>query len=573
MGEVVKAERKPKAVINTRKYIEEFIEIVDKSQNVVPFKLNKAQEMIYNVIAEEYKKGKGVKIIILKARQIGSTTLGAGILLSRTATKNNVSSSIIAQDGDATRDILKKVKFMHESLPEYIRPTLKASNANEIVFNDEAISKNSQIQVHTAGSPDAIRSRTIHNGLLTEVAFWDKAEENITALTSAIPDKKNSLLMVESTPNGNNYFKTMWDKAKSGENDYRPIFIAWYHHEEYRREADFTYYDLDEEEKVLYKDYELSLDQLAWRRDKIKALNGSVSAFRQEYPSNDIECFLSSQDTIFNKNKLLDEMKYLSLNRRNDKRGYFKYSKEIVDLYNYNISNIKWVDDIEGFITLHEAPDTTIKVEGKLQTRQAYNMGADTAGLGDDYFTAKVVNHDTKKTVATLRIRDIDEDKYADQLYCLGVYYNEALIGVETNYSFTPAKELEKMGYPNLYYRERVDRLNGATSDVVGVNTDRKTKSIMIPLLVQRQREIVMLDPDYNTLNEMMGFVKDANGAYGGMEGTHDDLVMALAIAHFIETQQTGNLMAYETENNDFISKNFNVKKENNNSAKGWINW
>ena len=59
-----------------------------------------------------------------------------------------------------------------------------------------------------------------------------------------------------------------------------------------------------------------------------------------------------------------------------------------------------------------------------------YVIGGDTAGKGADYFAAKVIDNINGRTVATLHKQRMDEDVYAEQLYCLGKYYNDALIGV-----------------------------------------------------------------------------------------------------------------------------------------------
>src|SRR5690554_5604080 len=111
---------------------------------------------------EEFKKGKGVYIIVLKARQVGSTTMGAAVLLTRTATKSNVNSVIITHDSKTSSDVFSRVKFMHENLPPYFKPKLKASNAIELVFDDNVLSKNSKIGIYTAGNANATRGRTIH---------------------------------------------------------------------------------------------------------------------------------------------------------------------------------------------------------------------------------------------------------------------------------------------------------------------------------------------------------------------------------------------------------------------------
>lgn len=58
-----------KSVINTRKYIESFIKIRDKNSDIIPLKLNKPQQKLYDIIKEQKQQGRPVRIIILKARQ------------------------------------------------------------------------------------------------------------------------------------------------------------------------------------------------------------------------------------------------------------------------------------------------------------------------------------------------------------------------------------------------------------------------------------------------------------------------------------------------------------------------
>lgn len=75
--------------INTLKYIEEYIKIRDKNSKIIQLKLNKAQIKLYNIIKEQKKANKAVRIIILKARQMGFSTLTEAVLFKETVTKRN----------------------------------------------------------------------------------------------------------------------------------------------------------------------------------------------------------------------------------------------------------------------------------------------------------------------------------------------------------------------------------------------------------------------------------------------------------------------------------------------------
>lgn len=202
--------------------------------------------------------------------------------------------------------------------------------------------------------------------------------------------------------------------------------------------------------------------------------------------------------------------------------GYFDYDDD-----GLRLSNIRWVDDPNGFIRLYRRP-----VE-----RCPYVLGGDTAGDGSDSFVGQVLDNTTGEQVATLRHQS-DEDLYAKQMYCLGMYYNTALIGIETNWSTYPVMELERLRYPKQYVRESVDDYTHKVRHAFGFWTSTKTRPIIISELIKAVREDVSILNDDTTMGEMLTFVRDEHYKPTAEEGAHDDCVMALAIAHHIRPQQ-----------------------------------
>lgn len=202
--------------------------------------------------------------------------------------------------------------------------------------------------------------------------------------------------------------------------------------------------------------------------------------------------------------------------------GYFDYEDDGLSL-----SHIRWVDDPGGFIRLYRRP-----VE-----RYPYVLGGDTAGDGSDSFVGQVLDNTTGEQAATLRHQS-DEDLYAKQMYCLGMYYNTALIGIETNWSTYPVMELERLRYPRQYVRESVDDYTHKVRHSFGFWTSTKTRPIIISELIKAVRDDVSILNDDTTMGEMLTFVRDEHYKPVAEEGAHDDCVMALAIAHHIRPQQ-----------------------------------
>ena len=221
--------------------------------------------------------------------------------------------------------------------------------------------------------------------------------------------------------------------------------------------------------------------------------------------------------TVFDSEKVNDRISKLE---KPIKTGFFIY-----DYDGLKITNIKWQNDSNGYIKIYETPNI-----------YHYAIGGDTAGEGSDYFTAHVINAKTGKQVAVLK-NQFDEDLYAKQVYCLGVYYKNALVGIETNFSTFPIRELERLGYKNMYVREKEDTYTGNLNKSYGFKTTSLTRPLIISELVKLVRENVEIMNDKETLEEMLTFVRNEKGRPEAQQGSHDDLIMGLAIAHYIREQ------------------------------------
>lgn len=211
-------------------------------------------------------------------------------------------------------------------------------------------------------------------------------------------------------------------------------------------------------------------------------------------------------------------------------RGHFTYQTFYDPVYNevrIQDSTIQWVEDEDGYISIYE----------DVREGVPYVIGGDTAGEGSDYFVGQVLDNTSGKQVCTLR-HQFDEDLYAKQMYCLGVYYNTALIAIEANYSSYPVKELQRLRYPKQYVRTTEDTYTRKPKESFGFKTTSVTRPVIIAGLVEVVRESVELMNDADTLGEMLTFVRNEKGRAEAEEGAHDDCVMALAIAYYARPQQ-----------------------------------
>lgn len=543
--------------------------IVDKKKKTVPFFLNEVQQ---DLIKQIETLGTNKPFFVLKGRQQGITSVITATQLCYAIVMKNFSGFTMADRSDNTSAIFNdKARVVYDRLPEELKPSEKFNSRNELFFDK----LNSSWRIATA-TEQAGRSRTLNFVHLSEVAFF---ECDLSALQAGIGEAitAGAIQIYETTANGFNQAKDLWD-SESCHN----LFYEWWRSPEYRS-TEYEYLEtsdtwLIERIKVL-KEKGCDKEQIAWY---CKKYNGYIdkNTIKQEYPITSEEAFVSSGECVFDKEAINNQLARVA-NLQPVKKGYFDYKKECIPILDsegkqvdveWKIKDIEFIESRDGYITIHEEPRTKKDDKGNVIEKAPYTIGGDTAGSGLDYFTAKVICNLDDKTVATLRKQRIDEDLYAEQVYCLGIYYHTALIGIELNYSREPTKILHKVyNYPSLAMRKRVDTIEEKVEMEYGVLTTPKTKPIMIAELVVLMRNNPSCEVDRETLKEMTTFVKKENGRQEAIDGEHDDLVMAKAIAHYISNQQTNQWIKVDNIEGDFIESNFNVEEPEGNE--GFMSW
>ena len=512
------------------KLIEMCFNVVDKSKRTVPFFLNDVQKDFIDVLnktKDDYnnKRITNMSIIILKGRQQGFTTLITAYQLASILVNKNFEGLTVADETSNAETIFEnKAKFVYLNLPDILKPTEKYNNKRQLLFSK----LNSSWSVDTA-TKNMGRSRTINFLHGSECAFWQHGIASIQAgLGEALT--KDSIKIYESTANGFNDYKAMWDSKQ-----HINCFYEWWRTKEYQ---------LDFENRNKEKEFTICInsksgwiwERLKWLRDEKHLSNKQLywyykkylsyidpELIKQEYPCTAEEAFIASGKCIFNVEniiKRIDEVK------EPIKTGFFLF-----DYDGLKIKNIKWQDDRNGFIKIYEEP----------KKYNPYVLGGDTAGEGEDSFTGHVLDNITGKQVAVLKHK-FDEDIYARQMYCLGMYYKEALIGPEVNFSSYPTKELARLKYPNIYVRDKEDEYTGKLEKRYGFRTTTVTRPVILAGLVEIVREHIDLINDKETLQEMLTFVRNEDGKAEALEGYHDDLTMGLAISHYIRPQQSMKL-------------------------------
>ena len=265
-----------------------------KEGELIPFKLNKAQEYIHERIEAQRAQTGKVRAIILKGRQQGCSTYIEGRFYWRTTHRRGVRAFILAHESDSTNSLFTMAKRYHENCPRQLKPAIQTSNAKELLFS----SLDSGYKIGTAGNESVGRSQTNQYFHGSEVAFWNNTGELVKGVLQTVPDMDETEVIYESTANGvGNFFHQQCIAAMKGEGEFQFIFVPWYWQDEYvkRLPDDWERTEYEEQLMELHSPKGMTDNHLAWRRVKVVELgtNGvdGTKAFKQEYPNDPNEAF------------------------------------------------------------------------------------------------------------------------------------------------------------------------------------------------------------------------------------------------------------------------------------------
>lgn len=548
-------------------YCERNLMIQDKlSGEIVPFVLNWAQVELVKMVLAKIAAGLPVRYIILKARQMGLSTVIEALGYWWTTTHRNIKTVIMAHETEAASNLYEMFKRYFDNCHPQFQPDRKYNNKKELVFDvsdevkkeytdrgEKSPGLGSQIKTMVAKEGKG-RSATIHFFHGSEVAFWEVKADVVSAALQAIPMTANTFAFLESTANGvGGYFYKTWFNAKKGASNLTNIFFAWHEHKEYEvhekdkdgNPVELTYYD-DEEFKLLklfekkgYARWRWD-PKILWRREKKKEFLDDPKKFYQEYPSTDMEAFLASGRPKFDIDMLVKMWQYA------DDNPSHVYGQVIPNPSPHG--NERYVFE-EIAVTMEGTDPSPLKVwelpikrDPNAKTEAAkYVIGVDVSEgklnvesekKENDYSVIDVMRVDNNKTVARWR-GHIDPDLLGNVVFQIGMFYNKALVGVEVNnHGLTTVQSLRNKSYPNLYMRETSEENQfQERTAVMGWRTDKKTKPVIINNLGKAIREGDIIDSDVVFLSECQTYVIDDQGYTNAQEGQFDDTVIAKAIA------------------------------------------
>jgi hypothetical protein len=425
---------------------------------------------------------------ILKARQLGFTTLKLVEQLDEVITTPNMVAALIAHRKDKVQSIFNIVKLAYKYLPQEIKPRASFDNKNELTFPD--LDSKIFVALDT-------RSETVHNLHISELAFVRNPEEILAAALESVPPWGK--ISIESTANGNSgAFYDDWYNPKS---EFKKHFYNWMSDPEYYIEPIESWEIMREEYKFLAKEYELIEDaperfkmtpgRLAFYLTKIRRHKRKV---REEYPLTPDEAFISVGRNVFRDSTLQKH-----------------FDKPPIDR--------KW-----GSLLLWEKPMNNFK----------YVIGCDPAeGTGNDNSVIEVYNAYTGEQAAEFADNQIKPRDLSNYLMEVGKYFNNGLIVLEMNSHGMSVLDGIRGKYSNIYRREIFDKHSREYKKELGWRTTGTSKPLLVSNLNEYlDNEDIKVYSKY-TKSELKVFVRtDEQGKQGyGAEGSNkDDRVIATGL-------------------------------------------
>lgn len=582
-------------------YCENLLQIVDQRERLVALSLKSAQERLIEIKAQQEAEGKPVRIIVLKARREGISTVVQGLMVKRISLRQNHKALVVAHDKGTAKEIFGMGETMFAHLPQeevaglMLHPEVAGTRRGQEILLGEgsrarrlegSFGLNSSYRVDTANEAEGGRGFTYHSLHLSELAFWERAEQKMRALLQTLPEGPESMCIIESTANGYNLFRKLWLAAETGNSDYAPLFIPWHEDPGYiRKFAD------DEDREAFIQnigegefgeaepdlvEQGVTPEQLHWRRWAIaNKTQGDIRGFMQEYPATPAEAFLASGRQVFAPRlvakvvaRIEDET---SRAPEYPMRGLLRPDSHVAKTIRGDVIQVpekpRWVHEADigseagiatprwkvwkpPFTGLEERRDETGTVEWEAQPPGQYVIavdsasGAETSSEGQDYFGIQVIDHRTREQCAVWHAREIDADLVALEAYKAALWYGPEFmpwLAVETTggYGLSIATKLYKVfHYPLLYFSPRMASKGEKLEDRLGFSMDVRTK----PLIVDNAKELLrsghdgIRDPE--TAAEMQTYVRDEKGRMGAEEDYFDDLIEPWMVGQYIATEK-----------------------------------
>lgn len=269
-------------------FAERYMNIIHVDDGMIPIKLYDYQKEII----DKFRSSR--RVAVCTSRQAGKTTTATAIILHFILFNEHKTVVLLANKGEAAREILDRIQLSYENLPKWLQQGVVEWNKGKVEL------ENGCKVFAAATSSDSVRGKSAAMIYIDEAAFVEGWDEFFSSTYPTISSGKKTKLLLTSTPNGLNHFYKTCMGAKEKKNGYGYVEVPWY--------------------KIPGRDE-------AWRIDTMQAIDFDEEKFNQEYCCE----FMGSSGTLIAGWKLKELASLIPLV---DRMGITQYVRPI-PLHNY----------------------------------------------------------------------------------------------------------------------------------------------------------------------------------------------------------------------------------------------
>ena len=547
-------------------YARAFWRVSDKNRRMVPFVMNPQQQVVWAAMQRQVNAGRPIRLRILKARQMGMSLLMQLFCLYWVISRPSHQALSIANRLDLPAQWIRQLRRLLRQLKKQIRdaPVAKASTRQELYF--EGALEGSRYLIGSALGETPGMGEILNGIHCSEIASWANPDVILGDLLPAVPPTADTFVVQESTGRAvGDWWYQRYYEAKEPDCEYDAVFLPWYLEPLYNRDIVekrspdnlYTWHDLGELDRWetetlahaqryqlairhLYKMPDITPGQMMWRRTMLRdEFHGNIDLFANQFPSCEIEAFLSEGVNIFTTEMV---RKARETQRQPKKRYNIVFAKMPVE------------DDYGGFLpgpyeSFHPRAMRLINnPSGELlewkppDDRYHYVIGADCMwGTRDtaDFDCLFVQCLETNKIVAKVKGR-YDLMTWGKIIAGMGFRYNNALVAPERNAqaanSVMPLLRglVTDWAYPNIYVRSDHVSMKGHRPQDFGWLTTEPSKG---ELMAYAQTLTVGGEFDWcdeTAIDQMQSYIRDERGKMTAPQGAHDDDLMARMITAYV---------------------------------------
>lgn len=550
------------------------VTITDKMSGCdIKFRLNRPQRRLVGEIESQRLAGRPLRLIMLKARQWGGSTLVqvyfAWIQIIHRRSWNSLICAHVKDTAATIRGMYSKLLsrypeeyWTEDTKPEF-RPFERMNNTRRIPGRE------CKVTVCSSENQESTRGLDCAMAHLSEVAFWkDSTLHNptdlIRSVTSGIARKPLSFIAMESTANGvGNFFHREWMRACGGKSDKIPFFVPWHEIDIYTEEVDdpaALWESLDDYERDLWERHGCTLEAICWYHNKRSEFLDHRSMMA-EYPTTPDEAFSSTTTGVFSSVDV-ERLRASVCDPAAVGEIHLPSAPDLAAISSGNtpdLSHTKLVRSADGNAKFWKLPCkgasyiVSVDIGGRTRTAdfsvitvisrtvtpgydsqsrspgrsfQGQSLGLLAQGQSDNGGEGR------PEVVAQWR-GHLDHDLLAWKAAAMGSYYNDALLVVESN---TWESSSEGHGayilstlaecYPNLYHRD---------ASRPGFHTNQRTKPAVIANLIAMVRDGAYIEHDNDACDELLQYEQLSDGSFAARRGCHDDILMTRAIALYVD--------------------------------------